>query len=208
MYLYHYSKERYDALKTKRLTVTYSAEELAEIAATTKFRSKPGDYIDHISFFMGPLPAKTIGTVFRNANHAVWVNGNELYEYVVSVHDLPDNFIFELVESPTDVKILYDTDWQYGDREWVRQYMKETSNRKLKSGEVGNDIPGLLRQMRKYHGKLEYYYQQSTLLSDWEENNQKYAASVPHLMLYPEGGIIPWRGINRITIGSDKRTQV
>lgn len=208
MLLYHYSSELYDSLKTRRVSQTFSDKELESIQKTFEFRGSPGTYIDHISFFFDPLPSKTVGNVFKNVGHAEWEIGNVMYEYVVDVRDIPVELAYEIVESPVDIQTLEDTDWIYDDPEFTRNYLKVMSERKKRTGEVGYDSHGLLKQMRKFKGLTERYYLQAPTLRTWENGQFKYAANVPHLMLYPKGGIVNYRKVNTITIGSDIRTPV
>lgn len=204
MLLYHYSKERYSSLKTKRLTQKFTTGELRRIEQRSKDREYVGQYIDHISFFFDPIPSKLVSGLFGK-DHSVWVEGTVLYEYVINLKDVEGFLAYEVVESPLEVEILTALEWDYANPDFAKQYFKDRAVRSLANGETGFHITGLIGQYKKYSGKISDYITRAVRHPDFQENRLKYAAGVPHLMLYPNGGKVHYRGVNRIVIGKESR---
>lgn len=208
MFLYHYSSMPYPSLTTRRRRTDYSRAELKEMQDLTKRMKWIGDYIDHISFFFDPIPSKTVVSVF-DSDHPFWIKGNQVYEHVVDISQIAQGFMYDVVESPSEVEFLENTEWKPNDKAFFNKYMTDAAKRKLAQGETGRSVSGLMTQMRKYVGQTEYYFKKAPLTQNWSEDNRlKYAATVPHVMLYPSTGEIPVDAINVITLGSDLRKTV
>lgn len=55
-----------------------------------------------------------------------------------------------------------------------------------------------------YKGEISSYFLKASKRKDFSEFSMLYAASVPHLMLYPSSGIIEIDSITKITIGDPR----
>lgn len=75
-------------------------------------------------------------------------------------------------------------------------------------GEIGNTVSGLKHQLSKFKGKTKDFYISARKRSDAQEHFNKYAANVPHVMLYPKNGIVNIESVNIVTIGSEVRKPV
>lgn len=72
-------------------------------------------------------------------------------------------------------------------------------------GELGRSKTKLLRQMRLNKGKISNYFEKAFRSTDFEDNREKYAANVPHLMLYPKVGMAKVSAIKKVVLGDDRR---
>ena len=205
--LYHYSSERYDILKTKRLTTSFTDDELKGIEKETKQFNTISDYIDHISLLFDPIPSKLLPTIFPDDHH-IWFKDSVVYEYIVDIDDIERPFAYEVAESPEDVRQIDNTDWTNDSVEFTAKYTRKQQKRKRKTGEVGTDFNTFLKQVNKYKGTTEAAYEKAPTSKDWNLNLYKYAATVPHIMIYPKNGLIKFRSINKVIIGSDNRTEI
>lgn len=205
MLLYHYSKERYDVLKTRRLSHTFSASELVKIKKRTEFTSSVGMYIDHISFFFDPIPSALLGDIF-DKDHSAWFPGSKLYEYVIDSKELSNLVAYDVVETPEELVVFDRVDWPDNDPAFARQYFRDRARRTRHNRTNGTRYLDLLEQIRKYQGTTKEHYRKAVLRDDWYENRLKYAANVPHLMVYPKGGEVSYFEIRELTIGSDERS--
>lgn len=181
-------------------------EEIIESIAFSKLTHSPGSYTDHISFFFDPIPSDIIGNLYKGLND-VWKNGNILIEHITDTRMLESEILFSLVESPADVSSLDSIDWVDTD-EFLLEYKIKKEARKRNSGETGNGILNLENQIKKYKGSTTKAYIAASKRKDFLENITKYAASVPHLMLYPKRGFIEIEYINKVVIGSNIRKPV
>lgn len=206
MEIYHYSKRLYKVLLTAEKSGTITGKDLKEEAEWAKEHHRPESYARHISFFIDPVPLDIIGKLFKGEND-FWFDENEVYEYVVETSFLDDNILFSLVESPTDVEDLDNTRW-IDTPEFKKEYIRTNEAEKRKSGETGNGIVNLDKQIIKYKGKTREFFIKASKRSDFKDNVLKYAASVPHLMLYPKSGAIKILSVNKVKIGSENRRPI
>lgn len=202
MLLYHYSREYYPLLKSKRLLQMFTMNELRRAVELSNDNYTAGQYLDHISLFFDPIPVKEIGNLF-NSNHPVWFNGNKLYEYVVDISDVVNIVGYDVVETPSELSILDATVWDYDDPDFTKRYLAEAANRKLANGTQGYTLEGLLNQIKLYKGTTEYHYRNAVKRKDFSDNRFKCAAAVPHVMLYPVGSKLHYRNVNKVIIGKD-----
>ena len=203
MKLYHYSKPLYEAIRTKANLGIATQEEIIKENEWSKLVNSPGSYHDHVSFFFDPLPLKTLAKIFHGANE-FWINGNKIYEYIIDIRVLNSDILFYITESPYQVETLSKTDWVYTD-EFKIKYMRNKHKEMKEMGEIGNGIKNLETQINKYKGKTEDYYLKASKQYDFEDNIKKYAASVPHVMLYPSGGSIKIETTSKCIVGKDER---
>lgn len=202
MYLYHYNKVRFSVLLSLRKQGNLSASELRESEQRAKDQYSPAPYIDNISFFIDPIPTMQIGKIYPK-DHKVWVDGNQLYEHIVDVSKLEHNILFSLVESTTDSDEVDATD---DDAVFDRVWYKNKSDRKLRTGETGRGLDKLIKQIEKYQRTLPKKLVEASRRKYFNDPDvsSKYAAFVPHLMLYPSRGVIPVIAANLIEIGKPR----
>ena len=218
MKLYHYSVNLYNTLLTRKASMPRSmviegttdprfvlteATYLESLKQAKKYHSV-GSYYDHISFFVDPIPSGMIGKLFEN-HHPVWYEGNMLHEHIVETADIPKGFLYDVVETPLALMRLDAVEKWIDTDAFVIQYMQQLDRDKRSTGEIGKDKQQLDNQIKLFTGTTAQAYIDAKKRSDWEDNRVKYAACVPHVMVYPPGGRIPVSKINKIVIGSDKR---
>ena len=207
--LYHYSSLLYPTLLTKRKSGAASKEEIkqAERRASGKGPDmKP--YVDHISFFFDPIPSVMLSRIF-GTNHQVWFTGSKLYEYTVTVDSLSDDFSFEVVESAQRTKLLdvfsEKHDWVNDNPATLKLWEAHEIKHKLQWGEIGRGKQALKVQMLGTDGDLGKAFLSAYNRPDFEDGRFKYAANVPHVMIYPSSGEIQYTAVERLTIGKNKR---
>ncbi len=200
MKIYHYSKELYTSLEVglKRLQLSRFEITKARLQAAKYFN--PGAYFDHISFFFDPVPLNIIGDLFRGEND-FWKNGNEIIEYTIDVDSLDKNITYFVAESPSQVKTLDAIEWVDTD-EFLIAYLEKQSIASIACGETGHTLTGLKEQIKRYKGTTTKYYKEAIKRNDFKENITKYAANVPHLMLYPSSGNIEIASHRSVMVGS------
>lgn len=198
MKLYHYSSERYTVLKTKRKQLKVTEKDRIEAAKNKDLAIGP--YYDHISFFFDPIPAKHMGYFFKGVPHEVWRKGAMLYEYVVESDNF--NFGYEIVETEADYKQLI-TEWPTTPnitKEQIHQFKVNRFQRKLKTNETAKTKENFLKMANPYVGKLLENYKKAQRRYELDAERMKYAALVPHVMLYPDNGYIEYESAKRIRI--------
>lgn len=190
MLLYHYAKEPFETLRTRRHRGGVSVQELADEIAGAKFRHSPGSYYDHLSFFLEPAPLKILGAVFQDVPHDFWVAGATIYEHIVDSRQVGD-FKYQIVETPLDLTYLnhWRDEWDM-DPKWdgpKSKFFKDRAKAKLAVGEIGDGNVEFERVARKLMGRLPTEFIHAAKVYD-RHDRLKYAAGVPHVMLYPEHG--------------------
>lgn len=198
MKLYHYSSERYTVLKTKRKQLKVTEKDRIEAAKNKDLAIGP--YYDHISFFFDPIPAKHMGYFFKGVPHEVWRKGAMLYEYAVETDNF--NFGYEIVETEADYRQLI-TEWPTTPsitKEQIRQFKVNRFQRKLKTDETAKTKENFLKMANPYVGKLLENYKKAQRRYELDSERMKYAALVPHVMLYPDNGYIEYESAKRIRI--------
>lgn len=203
MKLYHYSKEQYPILLTKRAA--------GGDRTPTRFDGYKESYNDHISFFFDPIPSKTVAKLFGR-DHAVWYPGSVLYEYTIDTDQFERDLFYHVVESAKKTAYLdeFSTEhsWETDHPATLALWEKEILPRLVQWGEIGKSLAGLHKQIRLHQGTTEAAYLAARKRPDWADGKHRYASNVPHLMLYPRAGEARYGAVNRITIGSDLRTPV
>lgn len=201
-YIYHYNTKKFSVLLSLRKQGNLSQSEIEESEQKAKEYYKPKPYIDNISFFIDPIPTMLLGKLYPK-DHKTWFNGNLLYEHVVDVNKLEHNILYSLVESEDDSNIMDNTD---SSTVFDISWHKNKYNRKLRTGETGYGLMELNKQIRKHQGTLskKFIEARNRKYSDDPEVWSKYAAYVPHLMLYPSSGVIEVSSIEMIKIGKPR----
>lgn len=211
MKLYHYSSEFWPELKTRRVSGIASNDEIRAADNSAAQKESHGSYIDHISFFFDPIPSKLLAELFGDG-HRSWFKGNVLYEYVIDVDTLEAVIPYHVVESEARTKFMdyfvEKHNWVDDDPVLLKLYLKELKRLEISWGEFGVGLTRLKRQIERKRGKTEAAYLAASKRPDFEDGKQRYASNVPHLMIYPSGGIVSWESVNKVVIGSDKREPV
>lgn len=204
MKLYHYATENYDALRSMRAQGKCSKDEIRKAEAYCKEYFTPGPYIDSISLFFDPVPLELLPKIYVKDHHT-WFKGNKLFEFEVESDRLEMDINFNVTETPDDLKEVDRIDWDRwnNDEEFVIEYFQRKRDRKLRSGEAGKSVVKLNRQIQHYKGTTEKFYLAASKRADFKDHQGKYAACVPHLMLYPKHGVINIDSVQKVVVGSN-----
>lgn len=199
MLLYHYSKEKYSLLKTleKQGKVTSEERKKEEELYVKKCKTYkylvPGYYYEHISFFFERPPIEQMSSFFGNS-HDVWFNGNILYEHIIDSSKI-GTFYYELVESPEKTKIYYND--TLSDKDYFNQLGKIMNDNMY----IGKNNKNLELVCEKLKGTTLEYLKLLSSRPNFDEIKVKYAATIPHVMLYPILGQIKPINVNKVVIG-------
>lgn len=179
MFLYHYAKKEFQTLKTLAKQRGGSAAEYPH-------------YENHISFFFERPPIEKLGLIF-GPDHHTWHPGAHLVEHMVELSNL-GTFTYELVESPEKTLLYYDdsiSESQYHRRldEIVKRHKYE-----------GDSVADLLYAVKQNIGQTEKCFMELPSRPNFDQIKNKYAATVPHLMIYPATGEIKVTRTFRVNI--------
>lgn len=198
MLLYHYSKEKYNTLLTleKQGAITKEEREKEENSFIEHSKKagylRPGYYFEHISFLFEPPPLENMSTIFP-PDHSVWIKGITLYEYVVDT-DKIKGFQYEVVESPEKTNIYYDDDLS------ISQYYRKLKEIIERNKYIGKSNKDLEEIGKRFVGTTTDFFNQIKDRPNYEEIKYKYAATVPHVMLYPYLGQIKPDRISKVKV--------
>ena len=196
MRLYHYSKKHYSVLKTRRQQGVGGPEGV----------SVGEGYLDHISFFFDPVPLELLPDIFDRTRHPVWFKGNELYEHQISVASLDEKVLYQVVESARRTALLdkfsEENDWTKDDPTVRKKWDMLINRMQSQWGEIGDTRAGLIKQIKQLHGSTKAGFMIAKSRADFADGYTKYAANVPHVMLYPASGEIQVVSSQRVTVGS------
>lgn len=218
MNLYHYSAENIDNIRSRILQEAdkeiepprsdETGHELAYMKELLSFQKRHApdlyDYKRSVSFFLEPIP-RNLPSILHN-EHKFWKSGVSLWEYVIDSRDLPKSVPFQLVESNETTELLYrKQDWSNAENNpaLVKKYKQEIEQLKLELHLKGEGSTALEVIARKYSkGIANYYAEAYKLHKDNPEDGimDKYAACVPHLMVYPGVQFVPYKERNPIKL--------
>lgn len=192
MKLYHYSKQRYPELKTieRQRYITHQERTLG-IAEKEKYQ-RPGAYFQHVSFLLEPAPLDILGEIFGKEHHT-WAPGNKMYEYIVESSNL-GAFKYELVETPEKTKLFYRKNLD------TEAYILEKDKMIKLRDYTGEDNLRLERAALPLVGLAKNAFKKLPSFNNWLEIKNKYAANVPHVMIYPATGIIGYESIKEVMV--------
>lgn len=201
MQLFHYSVERYGTLKTKEKQGTVTEEDRQKaIQEHRDYYNKmgidrPGFYFEHISFFFERPPLERMSKVFPSG-HDFWFKGNRVFEHIVDSSSI-GSFAFEIVEFPEKY------DLYYNDNIDTATYIVKLKEATESLGYIGkgNKALELAVENNKLLNKTGYYYDLLKSRPNFDKIKNKYAATVPHVMLYPSTGIVRPFKIQQVVIG-------
>jgi hypothetical protein len=209
--LYQYAPDHFASLQTRRKSGLASADEIKRSEQSAKKYLSEGAYVDHISFFFDPIPSKVLANIY-GPTHRAWAKGTKLFEHVVDVTSLGHDVLYRVVESQRKTAFLdefsKDNNWEDDDPAMLMKYIKEINALQRKWGELGTGLVNLEKQIALNVGKTEQAYVIASQREDFEWGREKYAANVPHLMVYPTSGEVAIASINSLVMGNDTRTPV
>lgn len=201
MKLYHYSTAQYPVLLTRRKTGQPIPEGV----------NVSDNYLDHISFFFDPIPSRIMPEVFSKGHH-FWFAGNRIFEHVIEVNELEDNIRYLVVESKREDELwnrfITKNKHEKNRDRLMKAWDALITDEKIRWGESGNSRHDLKKQIRKNTGTTSLSYIAASTRDDFADGYNKYAANVPHLMVYPSEGEVPVREVFELKIGSDYRKRV
>lgn len=199
MLFYHYSKQKHTSLKCSRLTHEIGHEAMEKAKAAQVRNNLPGTYYDHISLFLDPIPEKRIAALFGH-KHEFWKSGNKLYMHILDSTDFPSEMGFEIVETPEMDNWSDQFDWYHMDK-YQREIAMSAFYKEMHArGFMGRGTEKMIAKCRKYIGKTERYYELARQREDAADTISKYAANVPHVMVYPPSGELTVREVGIIVI--------
>ncbi len=192
MNLYHYSSQLLDVLKTKREQNVLTPKQIEEAERQAKIGKLVGAYCDHISFFFERIPLDIQSAIYGN-DHPVWFQGNKLYEYEVPVLGLPD-FKYDIVETPKKTALYYDESLT------IPAYRRKLEALIKAEGYQGKGATELIKALKPLIGTTRECVAKANSYPNWEQIKNKYAANVPHVMIYPTGGLVRFANVRQIII--------
>ena len=194
--LYHYSDKKFDVIKTRSEQHNKDKEPVSD---TNKIKSKVlgfGSYDSHISFFLEKIPLDILGSIYKDVDHDVWYTGSKLYEYEVNVDDI-GSFKYDLVETPLEIKMMYNKSY---DKLSMEKYIELVYDKKFKLGLCGTDKNTFIKKVNELKGTAATQYKKLPSRPNWNEIQTLYAPTVPHVMLYPKGGIVKYQSVKQVEI--------
>lgn len=183
--LYHYSTQLYSVLKTLR--------KQGRKGENDNQKEHGHQYIDHISFFIEPIPLDILPSIHRQ-KHPFYKEGKKLYEYVVPTDKLGMLF-YELVESPEKTSLLYDKTISDD------IYHIRLSEAMLLNHYEGHSISDINKLIDRFKGTTREAFKKIPTRPNYKEIMTKYAPTVPHFMIYPDSGEIAFSEVNIVTLG-------
>lgn len=206
MRLYHYSTEPLEDLRTRRVQGA-DPKEIDIATFKAKRMGLPFPYHDHISFFFEPIPLEYIASTFPDG-HPFWKSGQVVYEHVIDWKSIAPNSFWRIVESIEQSKFSDQFNWVgVSDLATRAKWFTKMHENDLRLGLSGWDFR--LVEKAKHQvmslSMLDFYRRAAVLRG---AGNVQYAAEVPHLMVYPVGGIIPIVSCKKMVMGNRKADPV
>jgi hypothetical protein len=196
--LYHYADKPYTVLKTPEKLSGLNREDRSANMRDMATQHDPAPYHQHISFFLEPVPLDVVGRVF-GSEHLFWYPGHQLYEHVVDLDRLPA-FKYRLVETPLALQMYYSTPWEQLTAEQVLAYFAKLAQQQKHHGEIGEGVVQFKAAASGIVGHTREAFQMLPTRPNWDELQTKYAATVPHVLLYPHGGEIKPTQVNAVKV--------
>ena len=187
MRLYHYSKDSYKDLRTLEMQKKLTEKEKDELRKYRHVLSPEGEYWEHISFFFDKIPLDFIGRIYGEG-HKAWAPGNTLKEYTIDTSKIK-KLSYDIVETPDKIKMLFD------DSISTEEYFARMRADIEKKGYQGTSNSQLEKASRPFVGKTRTFFKEAFAHPKFDTFKDKYAACVPHVMLYPEGGVIKYESV-------------
>lgn len=190
MLFYHYSTQRFNQLISK-------AKQNNEIV------DEPLNYANHVSLFIEPLPI-IVAHIFENT-HKFYRSGLELYEHVIDSNALPIQVPFYITETPEKTELLYEKQkWEEGmSKALITEYKKQIDDMEKQKGYKGVGRNNLVQTAKKVPRGIKNYFSNAYELQKKNPDDgieSKYAACVPHVMVYVGQEPIAVRSSKLITL--------
>lgn len=199
MKLYHYSVEEFDKLKSLNLR---RHEDKSEIHHSD--HKKVYSYGNHISFLFEPIP-NDIALVTHN-EYSFWKSGKKLYEHVVDASSLPLDIPYYITETPEKIKLLYvEQDWSKvkGNPQLIDEFKRQIEEMEARLGYKGKGRAAFIKAAQGLSKDIKKYFQAAYKLALKHPSDDifdKYAACVPHAMLYPALDPVKVKSVKLITL--------
>ena len=198
MKLYHYAVTKLPMIKSKGAQGIVSKLEMKEADRLAKEMEEVGPYYQHLSFFFDPIP-RNIAKIFGKG-HNFWFEGNVIYEHVVDADDLIP-FKWHLMEMQETINLADTMVWGEGvSREQRRLQIRELNKHDRLKGFMGEN----LESMEEAIEELDIVTIEAFIAERKRDKNresfQQYAAGVPHLMIYPENGMVKPRSVKELIL--------
>ena len=190
--LYHYSKEKFNILKTLEKQGKVTKEDIKKATTQTIGTIRPGYYYQHISFFLIPVDVVKIGKIYGN-DHLVWHPGSKLTEHTVLLDDLGE-FKYEFVETPEKTKLYYD------DSISIQEYHRLVNKLNVSKKYIGNSKDDFTEAFDSLITQIKPAYDIVKSRPNWDLIKEKYAATIPHVMIYPKSGTVEVSKSKQISI--------
>lgn len=198
MKLYHYSTEKLQSIKTKGAQGKLSKLEMREAKRIADLMEDVGPYYAHISFFFDPIP-RNIAEIFGKG-HDFWFDGNVIYEHVVDAEELIP-FKWHMMEMRETMAFADTMTWGEGvSREQRRLQIRELNRHDKAKGYVGDSLESLENLIEELDIVTAEAFIAERKRDKDRESFQQYAAGVPHLMVYPEAGLVKPRRIEKLVL--------
>lgn len=202
MKLYHYATEEFPDLRSRlaqgkgklftpdRLPELFNNLQGAIIKQLDKVYPKDEwSYERSISLFLAPIPLD-IAKIYKG-QHELWQSGKELVQYEIDSQSLPAGIGWRLCESPEKTRLLYQhQDWKAAekDKTLIPIYLKEIKDKEEKLGYIGHGREKLDKACKPFvKSNRQFMEEAANIALEFPEDGgfKKYAACVPHLMIYP-----------------------
>lgn len=187
--LYHYSREKLRRLET--------------VAFRTKTKPKKKmDYKNHLSFFLDPLPLDMAR--LHEGRSEVWKSGDKWFEHKII---LPANLVFayHLVNTPVQLLTMDTTfsSYDFDKHREVEAYWANIYSVSEKEGAYSKEsnAEGLWSAYERNKGTLLTAIElqvNGTHALPWQP--RQHASRLPHLMLYPVGGVVEVSEVRQIKL--------
>lgn len=198
-HLYHYSTQQLTKINTKRKQGISDPDLIRHAESRANNLGDIGCYLDHISFFLEPIPVDILPKLFKG-KHPFYQPNATLIEHVVAVK-LKDEIKWSLQETPVINEFSDRWDWEDIDvdkrRLYIRKINKEMTRLKLQ----GYDTLDMFNAIRPYIGRTKEYFIKARSSKWAEDTSTQYAAEVPHLMIYPKDGVMDVLKSKTVTLG-------
>lgn len=169
-----------------------SGEEMAR----RKLVSPPANQAPYsfISFLFDSAPLDLFAGKY-GADHP-WAPGRVMYENAVLLRDMDSDVEFEVLETPSLVKLA--------DEKWGKipddQFRKLELQIHAKEGTKGKGLSDLYTQCAKWKGSTRKFYEALFKRPDFEDLKDYYAVTVPHVAIYDRRGAIKVTSSKKVTI--------
>lgn len=196
--LYHYSSEERDIIKSMFRQSEIDKETLKQEDKKADIR-KTRNYLKHISFFPAAIPrnmASLLGPKFTK-----WPKGLVLYEHVVEVSYTNLEF-FDFVATKIETDFInknFKVD-QWSDSEFRKKFFEKLFKVKSDKGLIGSDVSDLYYKVQEEGSKLEESIINSKDEDYSPEDYEKYAAFIPHVLVWLKDAQVEPVSVKRIVI--------